>query len=274
MKKNKIFNRVNKSNYSNEIVDNNIISSKKSRKLYLSMIFPNLVTVIALCLGLSAIRYAFHLKFQESIILILIAAILDGIDGRLARFLNSTSEFGAQLDSLADFANFGIVPGFVLYFWINSFYDVKVIDWGLSLFFAVCCALRLARFNSQLNVKSKNPNLDKYFFQGVPAPMGAMLAVFPMIIYFEFDAGFYSQPQNVVAYAAMIAILMASRIPTISIKKIPINNDFFFITFIIICLLVICAIVETWLTLVFVGFVYLLSIPLTIFLFLKFYNSK
>ena len=239
------------------------------KPLTFALLVPSFVTLVSLCLGLSAIRYAFHLDFIHSATLILISAILDGVDGRLARFLNSTSDFGAQLDSLADFVNFGVVPGFVLYFWLNSFYDVKAIDWALVLFFAVCTAIRLARFNVDSVKKVKNPVLEKYFFKGIPSPVGGLLAILPMILYFEFDEGFYTKAETVVAYVSSIAVLMASRVPTISIKKIPIHTEFIYLTMIIICLLAIGLIIKPWLTLIFIGFVYFFSIPVTIFIFIR-----
>ena len=239
------------------------------RPLTFALLVPSFVTLISLCLGLSAIRYAFHQDFTHSATLILISAILDGVDGRLARFLNSTSDFGAQLDSLADFVNFGVVPGFVLYFWLNSFYDVKAIDWALVLFFAVCTAIRLARFNVDSIKKARNPVLEKYFFKGIPSPVGGLLAILPMILYFEFDEGFYTKAENVVAYVASIAVLMASRVPTISIKKIPIRTEFIYLTMMIICLLAIGLIIKPWLTLIFIGSVYFFSIPITIFVFIR-----
>ncbi len=231
-------------------------------------LLPNLITLSSLCLGLSSIRYAFHGNFIVATSLIIGAAILDGIDGRIARLLKATSDFGAQLDSLADFANFGIAPGFVLYFWMNSFYDIKGLDWALVMFFAVCCAIRLARFNADLQ-NNNNPVLDKYFFKGIPSPVGALLSLLPIFLHFEFGEGFYDEASNIATYSSAIAILMASRIPTISIKKINIRSEFLSITFILLCALIIGLIIEPWLTLISIGFVYLATIPVSIFFFFK-----
>jgi CDP-diacylglycerol--serine O-phosphatidyltransferase len=199
----------------------------------------------------------------------LVAGFMDGVDGRLARFLNTSSEFGAQLDSLIDFVNFGIVPGFLIYFWINTYEDVKGFDWAMVLFFAICMVIRLARFNVDLSRKSSNPILDKYFFKGIPAPVGAALSMLPLVLFFEFGDGFYSNPILVIAYVSTLAVFLASRIPTISIKKIPIQNEFAYFTLMILGSIIIGLVVKPWLTLAIIGIVYVLSIPVTIFYYIK-----
>jgi CDP-diacylglycerol--serine O-phosphatidyltransferase len=232
-------------------------------------LLPNLVTIIGLCIGLSAIRFAMEEDMIKAVSLLLLAGFLDGIDGRLARFLNSSSEFGAQLDSLIDFVNFGVVPGFIIYMWINSYVDIKGFDWALVLFFAVCMSLRLARFNVGLN-KVANPALTKYFFQGIPAPCGAAMAMLPLVLSFEFgDQYFFSNPKVVLCYSFALAVLVASTIPTISIKKIPVRNEFIYLTMLILGMIVVGLVVEPWLTLAIIGVVYAVSIPVTTFFYLK-----
>ncbi len=232
-------------------------------------LLPNLVTLAALCIGLSAIRCAISGDIMKASAFLLLAGFMDGIDGRLARFLNSSSDFGAQLDSLVDFVNFGIVPGFIVYSWIESYNGVGSIECALVLFFAVCGAIRLARFNVDLNKEVVNPVLEKYFFKGIPAPCGAAMAMLPMVLYFEFGDGFYTNPVLVVNYVAILAVLMASRIPTISIKKIPIRNEYVYLTLLILGSIIIGLLIEPWLTLAIVGITYGISIPITTFCFVK-----
>lgn len=245
------------------------IRNSKGGYFPLFRLLPNLVTLASLCIGLSAIRYAINGDFFKASGFLLLAGFLDGIDGRLARFFNSSSDFGAQLDSLVDFVNFGVVPGFIIYAWVNSYQDVRGLDWALVLFFAVCGAVRLARFNVDLTREVVNPTLEKYFFKGIPAPCGAAMAMLPMVLTYEFGDGFYSYPITVITYVAVLAVLMASRIPTISIKKIPIRNEYAYLTLIILGSIIIGLLVEPWLTLGVVGITYGISIPITILSYIK-----
>ena len=162
-----------------------LIKSKNDGTLPLVRLLPNVVTLIGLCIGLSAIRFAMEDDWLKAVSLLLVAGFLDGVDGRLARFLNSSSDFGAQLDSLIDFVNFGVVPGFIIYMWINSMVDVRGFDWAFVLFFAICMSLRLARFNVALGKETKNPALEKYFFRGIPAPCGAAMSILPLVLFFH-----------------------------------------------------------------------------------------
>lgn len=232
-----------------------------------------MVTLISICIGLYAIRHAMQGNFHVAVALVMLAGFMDALDGRLARYLNSSSDFGAQLDSLADYSNFGIVPGFINYFWINSFSDVIAFDWGLVMLFALCNAIRLARFNVE-STRDSNSVLQKYFFKGIPAPCGATMSMLPIILYFEFGEGFYYDPSVVIVYASTIALLMASRIPTISIKRIPIRNEFVYLTLMVLGVIVIGLLIKPWYTLAVIGSVYALSIPVTIFYYMKLSNQK
>jgi CDP-diacylglycerol--serine O-phosphatidyltransferase len=232
-------------------------------------LLPNLVTLSSLCIALTAILFSVQGKFVNASAFLLLAGFMDGVDGRLARFLNSSSDFGAQLDSLVDFVNFGVTPGFVIYSWINSYNDLHGLTWALVLFFAVCGAIRLARFNVDLTREAPNPTLEKYFFKGIPAPVGAAMAMLPMVLYYEFGEGFYSDPILVVNYVGTLAVLMASRIPTISIKKIPIRNEYAYLTLLILGSFIIGLIVKPWIALAALGITYGLSIPVTVFLYVK-----
>ena len=179
------------------------------------VIAPNLITLLALCLGLTAIRLAYEGKLEPSVLAIVVAALLDGVDGRLARLLKGTSRFGAELDSLADFLNFGVAPALVLHSFV--LHDVKAIGWTVALIFAIAMALRLARFNVMIEDPNR-PEWKKDFFVGMPAPAGAGVALLPLYLHFlgvPVDERF---APVVIAYVLVIALLMVSTIPTYSGK--------------------------------------------------------
>jgi len=245
------------------------IRTAKKGYFPLFRLLPNLVTLASLCIALTAIRYANYGDFFKASAFLLIAGFMDGVDGRLARFFNSSSDFGAQLDSLVDFVNFGVVPGFIIYSWVGLSSEFGGLSWALVLFFAVCGAIRLARFNVDLTREVINPTLEKYFFKGIPAPVGAAMTMLPMVLNYEFGEGFYTDPVLVITYTAVLAVLMASRVPTISIKKIPIKNEYAYLTLLILGSIIIGLLIEPWLTLAIVGITYAISIPITIFSYVK-----
>ncbi|MCJ2009494.1 CDP-diacylglycerol--serine O-phosphatidyltransferase [Methylobacterium sp. J-092] len=179
------------------------------------MIAPNMITLMALCLGLTAIRLAFEGKFEPAVIAIIAAAVLDGIDGRVARLLKGTSRFGAELDSLADFVNFGCAPALILYGF--ALHNLKSLGWIVALIFAIAMALRLARFNAMLDDPNR-PEWKKDYFVGMPAPAGAMTAMLPLYLHFlgfSFEA--WAAPA-ILVYVLGIALLVVSTVPTFSGK--------------------------------------------------------
>jgi CDP-diacylglycerol--serine O-phosphatidyltransferase len=180
-------------------------------------VLPNLITLLALCAGLTSIRMAAEQRFELAVAFIAVAAALDGIDGRMARFLKSTSRFGAELDSITDFLNFGVAPAVLMYVWALD--DLRSIGWIAALIFAICAALRLARFNVALDAVNR-PEWHARFFVGVPAPAGAMIVMLPL--YAElvgFPRGFLTGPVALV-YTIAIGLLMVSRVPTWSGKLV------------------------------------------------------
>jgi CDP-diacylglycerol--serine O-phosphatidyltransferase len=184
-------------------------------QLHLLKLLPNLISILALCAGLTAIRFAVSGQIAQAVFLIALAAALDGIDGRLARMLKSESAIGAELDSLCDFVNFGVVPGIVLYLWgLTS--EIQI-GWIAVLVYAVCCMLRLARFN--VGNKSADP-AEKTAFIGVPSPAGAMLALLP--IYLSNVTDFRLPALLVAAWMVAVGALMISRLPTPSMKRMTI----------------------------------------------------
>ncbi|MBO0734302.1 MAG: phosphatidylcholine/phosphatidylserine synthase [Methylocapsa sp.] len=189
------------------------------RAVPLRVILPNLVTLLALCLGLTAIRFAIDRQFETAIVAVIAAAILDGLDGRLARVLRGTSRFGAELDSLADFVDFGVAPALILYLW--GLHEIKSFGWFAALVFATAAALRLARFNVMLDDPNR-PLWQSHFFTGMPAPAGAITGLLPIYLNLSVLAvpnTHATAPFNI-AYVLLIALLMASPLPHFSGKKI------------------------------------------------------
>nr|USU34119.1 phosphatidylcholine/phosphatidylserine synthase [Methylobacterium sp. OTU13CASTA1] len=181
------------------------------------MIAPNMITLMALCLGLTAIRLAFEGKFEPAVIAIVAAAFLDGIDGRVARMLKGTSRFGAELDSLADFVNFGCAPALILYGFALK--ELKSLGWIVALVFAIAMALRLARFNAMLDDPNR-PAWKKDFFVGMPAPAGALTVLLPLYLHFlGLPLERWAAPV-VLGYMLCIALLVVSTVPTFSGKTV------------------------------------------------------
>ena len=183
------------------------------------VILPNFVTLMSLCAGLTAMRLAVEGddKLDRAVIAILIAAVLDGLDGRIARLLKATSRFGAELDSLADFVSFGVAPGFVLYMY--GLHDLSSFGWIVMLVYAMACALRLARFNVMIDDPNR-PDWQKNFFVGIPAPAGALAVLLPVYLHL---LGLVRAPGFAVveaAYVVFIALMMVSRIPTYAGKTL------------------------------------------------------
>src|SRR5476649_1074110 len=154
---------------------------RRFRPIPVRTLVPNLITLLALCAGLTAIRLAVEQKLEWALAAIVFAALLDGIDGRIARLLKGTSRFGAELDSLADFVNFGVAPALILYFW--GLHELKSAGWIAAIVFAICAALRLARFNVMIDDPNK-PTWAGNFFTGIPAPAGAITVLLPIYLYF------------------------------------------------------------------------------------------
>lgn len=181
----------------------------------LRLLVPNLITLLALCLGLTAIRLAIEERLELAIFAIAVAAVLDGLDGRIARLLKGTSRFGAELDSLSDFVNFGVAPPMLLYVFI--LHDMRSLGWIAALVFAIAAALRLARFNVMLDDPNR-PEWQKQFFVGMAAPAGAVTVMLPLYLNFVGIPGGGLPAPVVGVYVVFIAFLMVSRIPTFSGK--------------------------------------------------------
>ena len=233
--------------------------------LSVNRMVPNVLTLLALCAGMTAIRYAVNGEFQYAVFAIIAAGIFDGLDGRLARLLKATSPFGAELDSLSDFISFGVAPAAVLYLWTMAHWHS--LGWAIVLFYAVCCALRLARFNAQLGA-APAPPWRANFFSGAPAPAGAGLLMLPMFVSFEWGGGWADwiarSPYLNGVWITAVALLMISTVPTVSLKRIRIPNHWVVPTLLGIGVMTGFFTTAPWPTLTCVGAVYLASIPLTI----------
>jgi CDP-diacylglycerol---serine O-phosphatidyltransferase len=190
---------------------------RRFRRIPVRTLAPNMVTLLALCAGLTAIRMAFEDRYVLAVAAIVFAAVLDGLDGRLARFLKGTSRFGAELDSLSDFVNFGVAPALILYFW--DLHNLKSAGWIAAMVFAICGSLRLARFNVMIDDPDR-PAWAANFFVGIPAPAGAIVVLLPIY------AVFLGVPHSIVltwltlVYTLVIASLMVSRLPVFSGKRV------------------------------------------------------
>ena len=237
-----------------------LVSTKKTRYL-----LPNILTLAGVCLGISSIKFSIDGNFSLSVTLILLAAILDALDGRVARFIKGTSEFGKELDSLTDFVSFGIAPVFILYFWELNNYGK--LGWAITLIYSVCCVLRLARFNLtkiQITEEWKNN-----FFEGIPSPAGGLLILMPLI-YELTDLDFGVDIKKFTPYfTVLIAILLVSKIPTLALKKISISPKTSVFLLLGIGIVFISLLSYTLETLLVFGIIYLITIPCGIILYSK-----
>jgi|TARA_B110000971_G_C20018260_1_gene505033 CDP-diacylglycerol--serine O-phosphatidyltransferase len=238
-----------------------LVTSKKTRYL-----LPNILTLAGVCLGISSIKFSIDGNYSLAVTLILLAAILDALDGRIARLIKGTSEFGKELDSLTDFVSFGIAPVFTLYFWELNTYGK--LGWAITLIYSVCCVLRLARFN--LTKIQETEEWKNNFFEGVPSPAGGLLILMPLIYELtNLNLGF--NVKNLTPYLTVIvAILLVSKIPTLALKKISTSPKTTIFLLLTIGIVFIALLFYTLETLLIFGLFYLVSIPISMTL----YNKK
>ena len=239
--------------------DDNTVENKR---LLGTKLLPNVLTVVALCTGLTALRFGIDGRWTGAMILVLCAAFLDGIDGTVARLLKASSDFGAQLDSFSDFVSFGVAPATLLYLW--NLHEAGAMGWVASLLLCVATALRLARFNVKNSIAASAEEIQqkKMFFEGVPSPAGAILALLPMILSFQMDTvedgGF---PSFLVGlWVLLVAGLMVSRIPTYSLKRVKVSHKYMIPVLAFVALLAAALASEPWLTLSLACVAYMLSI--------------
>ena len=241
-----------------------LISKKNPRSL-----LPNTLTIFGVCLGLSSIKFALDTNYVMAVIAIAFAAILDTLDGRVARLIKGTSKVGKELDSLTDVISFGVAPSFVMYFWIIN--EIGKIGWLLILIYTVCCALRLARFN--LTVVEETESWKINFFEGVPSPAAAGLILLPLILHLS---GLVKLENQAVVSSIVIlttSILMVSKIPTYSLKRILIPRNLAIFLLLGIGIYLSLIIFYTFETLFVTGLVYVALIPISFFHF-RYLNKK
>jgi CDP-diacylglycerol--serine O-phosphatidyltransferase len=229
--------------------------------LTLRAVVPNAITAAALCSGLTGVRFAIVGDWEKSLFAIVLAGMLDGIDGRIARLLKAQSRFGAELDSLADSLSFGMAPALVLFLW--SLQELPRFGWFASLAFAICCALRLARFNARID-EDDQPHKSAGFLTGVPAPVGAGLAFLPMYLWIATDEPLFREPWLVAAWVAAMAFLMISNIATLSWKSIRPSRSIRLEAIALVGLVFAALLTEPWWTLAAICLVYLALMPLGI----------
>jgi CDP-diacylglycerol--serine O-phosphatidyltransferase len=229
--------------------------------LSINKMIPNILTLLALCAGMTAIRFAISDKFEAAVAAIIIAGVLDGLDGRVARLLKASSSFGAELDSLSDFVCFGVAPAMLLYIWSMS--SIGSVGWVVALLFGVCSALRLARFNTQIGIPDP-PSYAYNFFTGVPAPAAAGLAVLPLCAAFEFGPDFFRSPWLCAVTTVSVAGLMVSRVPTFSGKRLHVPTEYVVPLLLGAAMLTAFLTTAPWPTLLVIGLCYLGAIPFSI----------
>ncbi|MCP4617088.1 MAG: phosphatidylcholine/phosphatidylserine synthase [Bradyrhizobium sp.] len=232
---------------------------RRFRPIPVRMLVPNFITLLAICAGLTAIRLSIEGKMEWAVAAIVFAAVLDGIDGRVARMIKGQSKFGAELDSLADFVNFGVAPGLMLYFW--QLHELNNGGWIAAMVFAISGGLRLARFNATIDDPNKPPYAANYF-TGVPAPAGAVTALLPIYLAF---LGVSKPPATLTAaYTLLIAFLMVSRLPVFSGKtwRMRVPPEMVLPVFVSVILFIALLIGYPWYILSIGTVLYLLSLPL------------
>ncbi len=233
------------------------------REIPMRMVLPNLVTVLAICAGLSGIRFGFEGRFEPAVVMVLLAAFLDGIDGRLARMLKATSKFGAQMDSLADIVNFGVAPALVLYAFLLD--RAGSFGWIAALLFTIACGLRLARFNV-LDEDNDRPIWQSEYFVGVPAPAGAVLVMLPLYLSFLRVGVEPGRPAAFIAtgFTVLVAFLLVSRLPVYSGKSLKVPGDRVLPIILAVVLYVLLLMTYPWYTLTASVAGYLIFLPFSV----------
>ena len=237
-----------------------LVSDKKTR-----VILPNMFTLVGVCIGLSSIKFAFDGNFKFSIIAIIVAAIIDGLDGRIARLIKGTSRVGKELDSLTDVISFGVAPAFIMYFW--SLNQIGRIGWLICLIYVMCVALRLARFNVS---SEADPSWRDNFFEGIPSPAGGVLVLMPLVYSFsEFQIIKLNYDYFVPILFIVVSILLISKIPTYSFKKIKVQRNFTIFLLLGIVFYFGLILIYTFNAIVLSALVYFLIIPISSVHYLK-----
>jgi len=241
-----------------EQVSHDTGSAEERSGLTLRAMLPNAITAAALCAGLTAVRFAIDENWSFAVLAIVVAGVLDGMDGRIARLLNAQSRFGAELDSLADALSFGMAPALILFLW--SLEDLTRFGWFAALAYAICCALRLARFNAQIDVEDQ-PHKSAGFLTGVPAPVGAGLALTPLCLWIETGMEIFREPVFIAIWMSAIGVLFISNMATLSWTAVRPQRDIRIWLIALVAIIFAGVLLEPWWTLSAIGAGYLALIP-------------
>ncbi len=222
---------------------------------------PNAVTALALCTGLSGAWFAMQGRWENAVAAIVIAGVLDAMDGRIARMLKGESRFGAELDSLSDVIAFGATPALIIYMWVMQ--DMPRFGWTISVFFVLCAALRLARFNAQIDTENQ-PHKSAGFNTGVPSPAGAAMALLPMMVWFETGAEWVRDYRLLAPWLLLCALLMISNVATYSWSSIKVRRSLRFMALAVLSLFTATLVAAPWVALIGVGVMYIALLPLSV----------
>lgn len=222
---------------------------------------PNAVTALALCTGLSGAWFAMQGRWENAVAAIVIAGVLDAMDGRIARMLKGESRFGAELDSLSDVIAFGATPALIIYMWVMQ--DMPRFGWTISAFFVLCAALRLARFNAQIDTENQ-PHKSAGFNTGVPSPAGAAMALLPMMVWFETGADWVRDYRLLAPWLLLCALLMISNVATYSWSSIKVRRSLRFMALAVLSLFTATLVAAPWVALIGVGVMYIALLPLSV----------
>lgn len=231
------------------------------RGLPLRAVAPNAVTALALCSGLSGVRFAIGGQFELAVTMVIVAGVLDGIDGRIARLVRGESRFGAELDSLSDAISFGVAPALILYLWTLA--SLPRLGWIASLILAVFCALRLARFNARID-ETEQPHKSAGFLTGIPAPVGAGMAMLPMYLWFWTELPIFADARLVAPWVAGVALLMVSSVATFSWSSMRLRRTIRFEALAAVVLIAAALVSAPWHALSAISIAYLLTIPFSV----------
>lgn len=236
------------------------------RGLPLRAVAPNAITALALCAGLSGVRFAIGGRWELAATMVVLAGALDGVDGRIARLLRGESRFGAELDSLSDAISFGVAPALILYLW--SLQAFQPIGWICSLILAVFCALRLARFNARID-ETEQPHRSAGFNTGVPAPAGAGLALTPLFLWLSTGENLLRSPYLVAPWTALVAALMVSSLATFSWSSLRLRRHVRFEALVLVVVIFAALVAAPWQTLSAVSLTYLATLPFSVTAYAK-----
>ena len=241
-------------------LDSNSTKKRNPVKQMISIgwLIPNLMTVLALSFGLTGLKFALAQKWEETLFMLALAVLFDTLDGRIARLLRSTSQFGAQLDSLSDAIVFGVVPAITLYLW--GLQPVNKTAWAATLFFCICGVLRLARFNSEIR---EDTDESKLFFTGIPMPAAALLVLLPLVCFIEFGNDYFRDWRLIASWTVLIGVGAISTIPTYAGKKLFFPKYFALPVLSSFALIAAAIFIKPWLVWICVAVAYLIHVPVS-----------